>query len=140
VLIRKLALAEPGSANAGLLADFEFAKRAAEAASEFVRSSGRFPLTGTGDVNTYALFAEHFTRLNRSQGRSGVIVPTGIATDSSTSAFFGKIVADRRLVCIIGFENESRIFPGVHHAFKFCLPLLFQTFDINRNRHSLSIG
>ncbi len=30
-------------------------------------------------------------------GRAGVIVPTGIATDSSTSAFFGDLVARKRL-------------------------------------------
>ena len=46
--------------------------------------SGRYPLTGRGDVNTYALFAELFSRLVEPTGRAGVIVPTGIATDSTT--------------------------------------------------------
>ena len=62
-LIKALEKAAPDSADARLLAEFQFAKRAAEAASEFARNSGRFPLTGAGDVNTYALFAEHFARL-----------------------------------------------------------------------------
>ena len=43
------------------------AKREAEATSEFVRvrveDGGRFALTGRGDVNTYALFAELFANL-----------------------------------------------------------------------------
>ena len=43
--------------------DFETAKRIAEAASVFAREFGRFPLTGRGDVNTYALFAELFANL-----------------------------------------------------------------------------
>jgi hypothetical protein len=64
-LIVALGQAEPDSAEARLLAGFQFAKRTAEASSEFVRGSGRYPLTGRGDVNTYALFAEHFARLVR---------------------------------------------------------------------------
>ncbi len=120
-LIKALANVPEDSSQAALLKEFEFAKRAAEASSEFARGTPRYPLTGVGDVNTYALFAEHFTRLTRDRGRAGVIVPTGIATDSSTSAFFGNLVSDRKLIRIIGFENESRIFPAVHHAFKFCL-------------------
>ena len=67
-------------------------KRLAEAASVFARvpaeDGGRFPLTGRGDVNTYALFAELFSRLARPIGRAGVIVPTGIATDVHLSFLF----------------------------------------------------
>ena len=45
--------------NAASIEEFETAKRLAEASSIFSRESGRFPLTGRGDVNTYALFAEY---------------------------------------------------------------------------------
>jgi hypothetical protein len=120
-LIKALERAEPDSADGRLLADFQFAKRAAEAASEFARNSGRYPLTGTGDVNTYALFAEHFARLARAEGRSGVIVPTGISTDSSTSAFFSDLVAKKRLAGLTDFENRAAIFPDVHRSYKFCI-------------------
>jgi N-6 DNA Methylase len=54
-LINALEEADPDTAEARLLADFQFAKRSAEAASEFARNSKRYPLTGTGNVNTYAL-------------------------------------------------------------------------------------
>jgi len=50
--------------------------------------AGRFPLTGRGDVNTYALFAELFTNLASKRGRAGVIVPTGIATDATNGSVF----------------------------------------------------
>src|SRR5205823_5840942 len=68
-----------------LHAEFETAKRTAEASSSFARvgTEGRFPFTGRGDVNTYALFAEAFARLTSKRGRAGVIVPTGIATDAT---------------------------------------------------------
>jgi hypothetical protein len=120
-LISDLKGSEVESSDARLFADFQSAKRGAEAASEFARNSGRYPLTGAGDVNTYALFAEHFARLAGPQGRSGVIVPTGIATDSSTSAFFGDLVAKKRLAQLIDFENREAIFPAVHRSYKFCI-------------------
>lgn len=121
-LIKALADAPQDSPQAALLAEFEFAKRAAEASSEFARGTPRYPLTGVGDVNTYALFAEHFTRLTRDRGRSGVIVPTGIATDSSTSAFFGRLIDDARLVSLYDFQTGMGFFDRIGHArFKFCI-------------------
>ena len=102
---------------------FITAKRQAEATSEFVRISddegGRFALTGRGDVNTYALFAELFSRLTRD--RAGVIVPTGVATDATTAAFFAALVEEGRLAKLVDFENSAPLFGSVHRSFKFCL-------------------
>ncbi|MDX0177645.1 Eco57I restriction-modification methylase domain-containing protein [Sinorhizobium meliloti] len=121
VLIKALKQAESGTARADLAAEFEFASRAAEASSVFVRKSGRFPLSGVGDVNTYALFAEHFARLVRARGRAGVIVPTGIATDSSTSAFFGNLVANNQLATLLSFDEIRRWFPTTDDRKSFSL-------------------
>ncbi|MHA6263696.1 Eco57I restriction-modification methylase domain-containing protein [Arenibacterium sp. CAU 1754] len=124
-LIKELKNAEPGTVNAQLAAEFELAKRTADAASVFARRSGRYPLAGVGDVNTYALFAEHFSRLARKQtdavssGRAGVIVPTGIATDPSTSAFFGDLVARNRIAALFDFENRKNLFPAIDSRIKF---------------------
>lgn len=121
-LIAALTRAPADSPEGRLHAEFEFEKRSAEAASEFARNSGRYPLTGTGDVNTYALFAEHFSRLALGQGRAGIIVPTGIATDSSTSAFFGDLIEHSRLVSLFDFQTGMGFFDRIGHArFKFCL-------------------
>lgn len=146
-LIRALFSAEEGTPEHDLFLEFEAAKRAAEASSFFVRKTGRFPLSGVGDVNTYALFAEHFSRLARRPqqsgkpaqtsllqaiadtggvrealaGRAGMIVPTGIATDSSTSAFFGDLVSTKRLRAIIDFENREKLFPAVDSRMKFSI-------------------
>ena len=81
----------------------------------------RFPLTGVGDVNTYAVFAETFLGLISPRGRAGLIVPTGIATDNSTKAFFDETVTKERLVSLYDFENREAVFPGVHRSYKFCL-------------------
>jgi len=100
--------------------DFARAKHIAEAQSRFVRGSGRFPLCGRGDVNTYSIFAETMREVINGAGRSGVIVPTGIATDDTTKAFFQDIVDSRALASLYDFENKG-IFPGVHSSYKFSL-------------------
>ena len=122
-LIKALEKAEPGNADRSLFDAFTMAKREAEANSEFVRlpgeDGGRFALTGTGDVNTYGLFAELFLRL--AKDHAGVVVPTGIATDSTYAPFFSHVVSARRLAQLIDFENRAGLFPAVDSRMKFCL-------------------
>jgi hypothetical protein len=124
-LIAKLKGAAPGSRERALYEEFETAKRTAEASSVFARidgsEAGRFPLTGRGDVNTYALFAELFASLASKHGRAGVIVPTGIATDATTAPFFAALVTEKWLTQLIDFENRDAIFPAVHRSYKFSL-------------------
>jgi hypothetical protein len=124
-LIKALAAAPRDSTERALFETFITAKREAEATSEFFRvpggEGGRFALTGRGDVNTYALFAEFFSRLTGPRGRAGVIVPTGIATDDTTSVFFSSLIESGCLARLISFENEEFIFPAVHHSYRFCL-------------------
>ena len=62
-----------------------------------VRASARYGLTGRGDVNTYALFAELMRSLVAATGRVGCIVPTGIATDETTRFFFADVIQSARL-------------------------------------------
>lgn len=132
-MIKALAAAESGSPEQQLHAAFQHAKRTSEAVSEFARADGgRYPLTGRGDVNTYALFAEHFARSVNPHGRAGVIVPTGIATDATTAPFFGWLVEERRLARLVDFENSAPLFPGVHRSFKFALLTLGQDEDAAR--------
>ncbi|SFK91390.1 Eco57I restriction-modification methylase domain-containing protein [Streptomyces pini] len=104
-----------------LFAEFGAAKRRAEGESHFLRMSNRFPLTGRGDINTYAVFAETDRALTGPGGRTGVIVPTGIATDATTQFFFKDLVTKGNLVALYGFENEEKIFPGVDHRVNFAL-------------------
>ncbi len=104
-----------------LHAAFLAEKRRAEGASHLLRVSGRYPLNGRGDVNTYAVFAELFRSLTAPHGRSGVIVPTGIATDATTQHFFKDLVTKASLAALYDFENRALIFPDVDSRLKFCL-------------------
>lgn len=108
-----------------LYAEFITARRTAEAASLFVHvggeDGGRYPLTGVGDVNTYALFAETILQIHARDGRAGFIVPTGIATDDSTKLFFGKLIQQQHLASMFGFWEIRRLFPGTDSRDSFCL-------------------
>jgi hypothetical protein len=108
-LIRALFADDASPAKKALGETFNDTKHAAEAESLFVRTAGRFPLTAVGDVNSYALFAELFSRLIGSEisraGRAGIIVPTGIATDATTSSFFGWLSREGRLIQFFDFQT-----------------------------------
>ena len=120
-LIKQLVREDALPAEKALFAEFQIAQRQAEATSQFVRTGDRFPLAGVGDVNTYAVFAELVFKLIGSRGRAGLIVPTGIATDNSTKAFFDEIVSSERLASLYDFENREKVFPSIDSRIKFCL-------------------
>ncbi len=93
---------------------FVEARYGAEGASAFARLSGQYPLSGKGDVNLYALFAEHFLNATGSEGRAGFIVPTGISTDDGNKVYFQKLVDGKHLYSLVGFDNQKKIFPSIH--------------------------
>jgi len=99
-------------------------KDLAEKALDYIRTCGRYKLTGKGDINTYAVFAELAKNIVAPDGRVGILVPSGIATDHTTKDFFGELAKTQRLAGLYDFENKAPIFPDVHRSFKFCV-LLF---------------
>jgi hypothetical protein len=120
-LIEKLGSSED-EADRALYWAFCDELRKADGWSHLLRDSGRYPLTGRGDVNTYAVFAETARAVISPQGRSGLVLPTGIATDATTAPFFGDLVRKSRLVSFLDFENEAFLLSReVHHMVRFCL-------------------
>jgi hypothetical protein len=77
-------------------------------------------LCGRGNINTYAIFTEFARSALNAKGFAGVIVPKGIATDSTYQFFFQELVDRQSLVELIGFENEEFIFPEIAHVVQFC--------------------
>jgi len=110
--------------NPVLDAVWRAAGRQAEAQSALLRLSGRYPLTGRGDVNTYSVFTETMRATVSDTGRAGVITPTGLATDATTAPFFADTLGSRRLAAFYDFDNEAKIFAGVHHSFRFALTVM----------------
>ncbi len=126
---RKKMIAALPEEDPALHAAYRAALRQAEGESVLIRESGRYPLCGRGDINTYSVFAELGRGLIGRRGRLGMILPSGVASDDTTKLFFGDLVLRGQLANILSFENEEKIFPSVHHEFKFCLLTLRQEGD-----------
>ena len=118
---RKSVINELPLTNPALARLWESHKRSIEGFSKFSRTGGRFPLTAVGKINTYSIFAETARSICSSDGRVGMIVPSGIATDDTTKVFFADLVNRQSLVSLYDFENREGVFPGVHRSYKFCL-------------------
>ncbi len=97
------------------------AKKSADITLDYVRSSNEYPLTGKGDINTYAVFAELASNIVCSEGIVGILVPSGIATDHTTRSFFSHIIDNKLLISLYDFENKAPVFPDVHRSYKFCI-------------------
>ena len=115
-LIAQLAKDEPD-----LLASYHLAVHDTESQQKFIHESQRFPLSSYGRINLMALFAELAFQLLTPTGRSGVIIPTGIATDTFNQNFFADVTENKRLIQLIGFENEEFLFTGIANVIRFCL-------------------
>ena len=118
---RKKLIAALPATNSVLWKEWTSATRIAQGQSHFVRQSGRYPLCGKGDVNTYALFAEHNWSVLAPRGRAGFIVPSGIVTDDTTKAYFQALLDRSVLASVHHFENESLVFKGLEHRYRFVL-------------------
>ncbi|MGC4035223.1 MAG: DUF433 domain-containing protein [Chitinophagaceae bacterium] len=118
---RKKLIANLPSSNPVLYRSYQSALHNADCLSKLIRFSNRFPLTAVGDINTYSIFAELYSKGINQHGRGGFIVPTGIATDDANKDFFGDLVEKNRLVSLFDFENTKRIFQAVHSGYKFSL-------------------
>jgi hypothetical protein len=109
-------------ADHALFAEFQAELRQAAGWSHLLRDSGRYRLTGQGDINTYAVFAETARTVIEPVGRVGLVLPTGIATDATTAPFFGDLARRDRLIHVYGFRNNRGLFKGVGHGdVRFCL-------------------
>lgn len=111
----------PIEADRELYQGFLTAHREAKGTVAMLRDSGIYPLTGTGRVNLYAVFAERARALLAPDGMAGLVLPTGIATDKTTSEFFADLVERRQLATVLDLENEEKLFADVHNQFRFCL-------------------
>ena len=118
---RKRAIQRLATTNPALHSEYESAVSQMNGVQKFIHASTRFPKTSYGRLNSAPLFAEHCLSLVSSPGKVGIIVPTGIATDSFNQYFFADLVDRRSLVSLYDFENREGVFPGVHRSYKFCL-------------------
>ena len=132
----KIALAQRASDRARMIAnlkadgdplfnDYVKADSRAIDTARMARASGHYPLLSRGDLNLYSLFVERAHALVKPNGMVGLLVPSGIASDLSASAFFRGVATGGRLKALFDFENRRTrygvepFFPDVDSRFKF---------------------
>ncbi len=91
------------------------------AQSHFTCSSGRYPQTSSGKLNTYRTFAELSVCLLNRAGRMGVVLKSGIINAQDNQKFFASLLRDSRIVSAYDFINRKEIFPNVIANERFCL-------------------
>jgi len=108
-----------------LAIDFAKANERAEAASRVARSCGDYPLLSAGDTNINSLFIERAAQLCKVGGVVGLLVPSGIATETTSQEFFSQLVSKNSAKCVYDFFNKkddgTLFFPDVYYRFKFCV-------------------
>ncbi len=113
--------------NDPLAIDFKKASERADAATRMARTGGDYPLLSGGDVNIYSLFVERAMTLVKRDGMVGLLTPSGIASDKTSSVFFKGVSTQGRLKALYDFENRrtrykaAPFFPDVDSRFKFCV-------------------
>ena len=125
---RKKRIQNLAQTNPHLYQQYREALRLTESLTRYFRHCGQYPLVTKGRLNTYALFAERILNLLSPKGRAGLILPTGIATDTTNQTFLATLLglstpnSTNRLVSLFDFENrKGLLFPEVDRRYRFCL-------------------
>ena len=121
---RKRMIAKLKSDDDPLWEDFSHAEQRAIDTARVARKSGQYPLLSGGDTNLNSLFVERAHALVKPRGLVGLLIPSGIASDQSSAAFFRKVTEDKQVHRVIDFFNRrydgTLFFPDVYYRFKFC--------------------
>jgi hypothetical protein len=118
---RKQAIQNLRTTNFQLFEEYSKEKRKADCEGKFYSAAGLYPLGAQGRLNTYALFSNLGIRLLALNGRLGMVLQSGLASDAPMEDFWRFLIRDLRLVAFIDFENKRRIFQNVHLEQKFAL-------------------
>lgn len=97
------------------------ARDRADAFASAVRESEHYEWTNVGSLNLYSLFAERSLQLTDTTGVSGLLVPTGIATDYYTREFFAHLMETGRLLSLHDFENRRKLFSDIDGRTRFSI-------------------
>ena len=84
----------------------------------FIRESGLYPACDRGHVNLYQPFVERALDLARTDGRVGLILPWGLATDDGAAALRSRLFDRANTHEIVGLDNAAGLFP-IHRGLRF---------------------
>lgn len=122
---RKARIAELKKQDSELWRAFEVASHRMNSAARMARTSGLYETLNRGKLNLFKLFVERAHSLIKPEGVVGLLIPSGLASDQSSSEFFRTVSGAKRIECVIDFFNKrydgSLFFPDVYYRFKFSI-------------------
>ncbi len=121
---RQRAIQQLEADDPGLASKWNNYRRKILGETAILHSSGRYPLSGSGNLNSYLLFVELARDHVGKSGYVGLIVPSAMSFSDRAKDLFFDLVAKKNLVSLYDFENREKLFPGVHSSMKFCLVTL----------------
>lgn len=122
---RKAAIKALKDGEAGLWQDYQKAVGRMAMATRIAKGSSIYSRLNKGKLNLYKLFVERAHRLVKPEGMVGLLTPSGIAADLSSSAFFRSVATGGKVQALYDFENRRTrfglepLFPDVDTRFKF---------------------
>lgn len=127
IAIREAEIENLRISNPGLYESFQCARTTVNIQQKFIHDSGRFSFGCTGRLNLAPVLLETILNIKREDGYAGVIVPSGICTDTYNQELFRHLVETKALRSVFDFENGAsghKLFESVDSRFKFSLLLL----------------
>src|SRR5205823_3637821 len=73
-----------------------------------------------GHANRYQLFVERAVALTRTDGRIGLVLPSGLATDHGSASLRRLLFSRCAVDAIVGLNNGRGVFP-IHRSVRFLL-------------------
>lgn len=122
---RKARIKALKDANDSLWQDYLKASERLSMATTVVKSDKIYSTLNVGKLNLFKLFVERAHQLVKPDGMVGLLVPSGIAGDQSSSGFFKGVAVGKHLKALFDFENrrsrygQGPFFPDVDTRFKF---------------------
>ena len=101
--------------------------------TKFARGSGIYRLQGGGHANLYQMFVERTLSLVRRDGRLGLILPSGFASDHGCASLRRHVLDQTAVDSFVVVENREGLFP-IHRAVKFVLMTLTKSQRLGRAR------
>jgi hypothetical protein len=86
----------------------------------FAREAGVYRVETRSHVNRYQLFLERALQLTRTGGRIGLVLPSGIVTDSGVAPLRRHLFDRADVESVVGLDNRGGLFP-IHRSLRFVL-------------------
>ncbi len=131
---RKAAIKAMRLSDTPLARQYDHATKRMAMATKVAKGKAIYSSLNKGKLNLYKLFVERAHSLVRPRGMVGLLTPSGIAADLSSSIFFREVATGGHMAGFYDFENKKVFFPDVHASFKFCAMIASpsRTFDTTR--------